>query len=47
MVSKNSNIPLKWLVAGDLWGRLEMQKLAFMQEAANGLMPADEGHRWA
>lgn len=47
MVPNSSNTPLTWLIAGALWGRLELQKAARRQDAANILMPANPSYRRA
>ena len=47
MVPNSSNTPLTWLIGGALWGRLELQKAACRQDAANVLVPAGPGHRRA
>lgn len=47
MVPNSSNTPLTWLMAGALWGRLELQKAARTQGAAVPLQPDRPGYRRA
>jgi hypothetical protein len=47
LVPNSSNTPLTWLIAGALWGRLELQKAARTQETAHALTPARPGYRRA
>lgn len=45
LVPNSSNTPLTWLIAGALWGRVELQKAARRQGAAEPLQPAGPGYR--
>ena len=45
LVPNSSNTPLTWMIAGALWGRLELQKAARTQETAVSLQPARAGYR--
>ena len=47
MVPNSSNTPLTWLMAGALWGRLELQKAARTQSATVGVLPDHPGYRHA
>lgn len=47
LVPNSSNTPLTWLIAGALWGRLELQKAAHRQDATEPLQPAGPGYRLA
>ncbi len=45
LVPNSSNTPLTWLVAGALWGRLELQKAGVAQGAAVELQPDGPRYR--
>jgi hypothetical protein len=45
MIPNSSNLPLTWLLAGALWGRLELQAAAGAQEAPAEAGPAHAGYR--
>lgn len=45
LIPNSSNTPLTWLLAGALWGRLELQAAARQHEAAPVAGPARAGYR--
>ncbi|WP_372674934.1 hypothetical protein [Aquicoccus sp.] len=45
LIPNSSNTPLTWLLAGALWGRLELQAAARTQDQNVEVAPADVGYR--